>query len=99
MITKERYKRIEPNWDELSNKFIELATYIVENECTDVSGNPIIGNAKDILVKDKAYDMELANNFIKNKYLLMGGLIGIGITVTGFTAFKIINGVKNKEEA
>ena len=65
MITKERYKRVEPNRDELSNKFIELATYIVENECTDMSSNPIIGNAKDILVKGKAYDMELANNFIK----------------------------------
>ena len=78
-----------------------MATYIVENECTDMSSNPIIGNAKDILVKDKAYDMELANNFIKNKYLLMGGLIGIGIIVTGFTAFKIINRnrVKSKEEA
>lgn len=99
MITKEGYKRVAPNWDDLSNKFIELATYVVENECTDMSGNPVIGNAKDILVRDKAYDMELANNFIKNKYLLMGGLIGIGITVTGFTAFKIINRVKNKEEA
>lgn len=96
MITKEGYKRVAPNWDDLSNKFMELATYIVENECTDMSGNPIIGEAKNILIRDKAYDMELAANFIKNKYLVAGGLIGISISVA---AFKIINKVKNKEGA
>ena len=96
MITKEGYKRVAPNWDDLSNKFMELATYIVENECTDMSGNPVIGEAKNILVRDKAYDMELAANFVKNKYLVVGGLIGISISVA---AFKIINKVKNKEGA
>lgn len=94
---KKTYNRIVPNYEHLSKKMLDAAAYMVDHECTDPSGNPIIGEDRNILIYDKAYDAQLGSNLTKNEFLIAGALIGFGISISTFLIYKVIKKKKSKK--
>lgn len=80
------------------SKFNDFGAYIVDNQCTNMDKSPITGEARDILIWDKAYDMALGIKAVKNEYLITGTLIGIGVSLCAYGTYKTINYIKNRKK-
>lgn len=95
-MNRKQYNKLVPGTiDEVSKKIRLMAEYIVDNDCTNVDGTHIVGEARDVLVFDKAMDMVIGEKMTMKKHLITGTLIGTGATIViGIITRKIMT---NKE--
>lgn len=97
-MNRKQYNKLVPkNMEEVSKGIRTMAEYIVDEECTNIDGTPIIGEARNILVFDKAMDMVIVEKMTMKKHFSNGVLVGVGLTVGFYVTSKIIKKVrKNK---
>lgn len=98
MIT-DTYKRLITNEKGVvvPNRLIELATYVVDNDCFTESGGPIIGEDRTNLITEISWNMLIGSRNDKNRYLVTGIISGIVLTAVGvFTIQKFNKYKKNR---
>lgn len=86
MDSNKLYKKIVKNSLNY-DKFMDLAKSVVENEVLVNAGEDT-----HILIEDFATNMAYGSAYTRNKYLVIGSLIG---TVTVYGCVKIENKIKN----
>lgn len=90
--------------EKTASKFKDAAAWIVDVKCTEPkTGIKIIGEHRDILIKEFSFDMALGSRMTKNKYLATGLVSGLIISSAVAATYMIIkkrqNGGKPQKES
>ena len=80
-MTKERYEKLLPNYGESTKGLKDLAIYVVDHDCTDIDGKPMVGEQRMDMIKDMAYNMEIGSNFSRGKFIFSGIVVGVAVTL------------------
>jgi len=88
MTIKDKYVRVYADSKKVKD-FEELATYIVDKDCTDLNGKPLKGIPRDILIKDFSLNMCIGSESTKDKYLMRGMVASVAILCAGMLGRKI----------
>ena len=91
-MTEKKFRKFASNLD--GSKFRELAEAAVDFDCKNVDGTKIVGTARDTLIEVMSLDYQTGSNFTKNKYLTVGCISGVIITVISFLIIKKISETK-----
>ena len=70
--------------------FNKLATYIVDNQCKNLDGTPIIGEARNNLIWTMRYDVAYGSAYTKNRYIafgVIGGIAVCGLSIIAYNKF------------
>lgn len=99
MIWKESYKRMidQLALENAREKFGKLAAYVVDSQVTDANGFALEKDHREVLINDFSYDMMIGSLSTRKKYMLLGGLIGVGFMTVSILTYKFIKFEKNKE--
>lgn len=90
MITNTKeYVRMMKNGIQVPNRIVDLATYVVDNDCLTTSGEPIVGAARTNLIEEVSWNMLIGSRSDKNLYVLTGVIIGVAVAVGTIAALKI----------
>lgn len=79
-MNKRQYKRVYPKVKDMSNRALDAATYIVDNEWT-TDGTPVTGDLRSSLITSTAISIVVGQKMVKNKYLMQGFILGVGVTI------------------
>lgn len=98
MIKKETYKRKidQLTLEKARNSFGELATYVVDSQVTNFDGSALAEDHREILINDFSYDMKIGSMATRNRYVLVGTILGVGITTGSIILYNHF--IKTKEE-
>lgn len=80
-MTEKRYERLLPNYGESPRGILDLATYVVDHDITDMDGKRMIGEQRVDMIRDMAYNIGLGSNFSKRKYMCFGIVVGVVVTL------------------
>ena len=93
-MNEKMYKKVN---EEVAAKFKDAAAWIVDNRCTDYDNSQIIGIDRDNLISEFSEDLALGSIITKNKYLLIGGLVGIAISAGIIVTYITVKNLKISE--
>lgn len=98
MTLKDSYQRVFAD-DKGVGDFEELATYIVDTDCSDINGNKLTGHVRDTLIKDFSINMHIGSESTKDKYLVQGMAVGVTILCVSFIGGRLLAWKRRKNES
>ncbi len=93
-MTEKIFRKFASNLD--GSKFRDLAEAAVDFDCRNFDGTKITGTARDNLIEVMSLDYQTGSNFTKNKYLIVGYVLGV-IGVVSFLITKKVSEQKKEE--
>jgi len=77
-----QYRKIKPRTSDYTRKIVKAAIYVVDNECKNLDGTPLSGDARWNLIGMVSTNMALGANVTRRKNVVTGMVSGVLLAVS-----------------